>query len=308
MKEREALRWDDVRVFLAIRRHKTMAGAARDLGIDQTTVGRRLASLETSLDARLFDRTPDGLTLTPAGEAVVDAALHIEESMLALERRALGQDRRSDGTVRIATSDTFAVHYLVPRLAPLRSRHPGLTLEIATGQSFVALARREADLAVRLRPKGSPPAQENVICRRLADIAWAMHGSRSYLGERAGDARRDVDDFAGEQIIDLDESVSGLPGADWLRGVAATANVSLRVSGILPTLAAVRAGQGLGLLPCFLAPEAQIERVGPVRAWAEGWLLVHPDLQHVARVRIVIDEIVEMHQRDVKLLAGEVAP
>src|SRR5581483_2493954 len=83
MKDREALRWDDVRVFLAIRRQKTLAGAARDLCVDQTTVGRRLASLEASLDARLFDRTPEGLTLTPAGEAVVDAAVHIEESMLA---------------------------------------------------------------------------------------------------------------------------------------------------------------------------------------------------------------------------------
>jgi DNA-binding transcriptional LysR family regulator len=306
MKDREALRWDDVRVFLAIRRQKTLAGAARDLGIDQTTVGRRLASLEASLDARLFDRMPDGLALTPAGEAVVDAAIHIEDSMLALERRAQGQDRRSDGTVRIATSDTFAVYYLVPRLAPLRGRHPGLTLEIATGQSFVALARREADVAVRLRPRGSPPAPENVICRRLADVAWAMHASRSYLDARGGTARPDPDDFAGEQIIDLHESASGLPGADWLRKIAATANVALRVSGILPMLAAVRAGQGLGLLPCFLAPEAGLERVGPVRAWAEAWLLVHPDLQHVARVRTVMEEIVEMHQHDAKLLAGEI--
>ena len=160
-------------------------------------------------------------------------------------------------------------------------------------------------MAVRLRPRGSPPAPEDVICRRLADIAWAMHGSRSYIDARPGAAGRNPDDFTSEQIIDLDESASALPGADWLRGIAATANVALRVSGILPMLAAVRAGQGLGLLPCFLAPEAGLERVGPMRGWAEGWLLVHPDLQHVARVRTVMEEIVEMHQRDAKLLAGE---
>ncbi|MEP6651855.1 MAG: LysR family transcriptional regulator [Myxococcales bacterium] len=305
MKEREELRWDDVRVFLAIRRQKTMSGAARDLGIDQTTVGRRLASLETSLDARLFDRRPDGLVLTPAGESVVDAALHIEETILALERRALGQDRRSDGIVRIATSDTYAVHYLLPRLAPLRGRHPGLTLEISTRQSFVALARREADLALRLRPKGSPPAQENVICRRLADVSWAMHASRAYLDSRADGEARGPDDFSHDEVVDLDESAAGLPGGAWLRGVAATATVGLRVSGILPTLAAVLAGQGLGLLPCFIAAAAGLARVGPVRAWAEAWLLVHPDLQHVARVRTVMDEMVAMHQRDAPLLAGE---
>src|SRR6185503_15831687 len=132
MKERDALRWDDVRVFLAIRRHGTMAGAARDLGVDQTTIGRRLASLEASLDARLFDRMPDGLVLTPAGASVVEAALHVEESVLALARLASGEDRRSEGVVRIATSDAFAEHYLLARLGALRERHPAVVLEITT--------------------------------------------------------------------------------------------------------------------------------------------------------------------------------
>jgi DNA-binding transcriptional LysR family regulator len=302
MEKKEGLRWDDVRVFLAIRRQKTMAGAARELAIDQTTVGRRLASLEASLDARLFDRTPDGLALTPAGEAVVDTALHIEEGMLALERQALGQDRRSDGVVRVATSDAMAINYLVPRVGAVLSRHPGLTLEITTAQSFVALSRREADLAIRSRPKGQPPAQENVICRRLGEVAWAMHASPAYLAGRGRPL--DPDDLSTDQIIDLDPSV-GLPGSDWLRRMAASSRVSVRVAGILPALAAAQATLGLALLPCFLVPHGQLVRVGPTRAWAEAWLLVHPDLQHVARVRSVMDEIVAMFQADARLLAGD---
>jgi DNA-binding transcriptional LysR family regulator len=302
MDRKEGLRWDDVRVFLAIRRHKTMSGAARDLAIDQTTVGRRLASLEASLDARLFDRTPDGLMLTPAGEAVVDAALRIEDSVLALERQALGQDRRSDGVVRLATSDALAIHYLVPRLGGMLERHPGLTLEIVTAQSFVALSRREADLAIRNRPKGDPPAQENVICRRLAELPWAMHASRAYLASRPRSA--DPDDFSADRIVDLEPGV-GLPGSDWLRRMAATGQVGVRVSGILPALASAQAGLGLALLPCFLAAaDGQLEQVGPTRGAAEAWLLVHPDLQHVARVRTVMDEIIAMYQADADWLAG----
>jgi len=306
VKDRDPLRWDDVRVFLAARRERTMAGAARALGVDQTTVGRRLAAIEEALDARLFDRTPEGLVLTPAGEAIVDAAERVEESAHALVRRAFGEDRRAEGTVRIATSDAFAEHFLAPRLGRVRARHPGIVLELCTGQSFVALSRREADVAVRLRPKGSPPAQENVICRRLADVAWALQASPAYV-QRHG-SPGDAEDLVGHDVVGLDDDAPSLPGGDWLRKASARAQVVARVTSIVTALAAARAGLGLALLPCFMAEGGALARVGPVRAWAEAWMLVHPDLQQVARVRAVMDALVQIATEEAALLRGDVGP
>src|SRR5439155_10706709 len=112
------------------------------------------------------------------GEGILDLAERVEEGMQSLERRAAGEDARVEGVVRIATSDSFAEHYLLPRLGKLRERHPSILVEVRTGPSFVALSRREADLAIRLRPKGSPPAQENVVCRKLVEMGFAFHASR----------------------------------------------------------------------------------------------------------------------------------
>ena len=304
---RESLRWDDVRVFLTIHRNGSMAGAARALKVDQTTVGRRLQAFEESLDARLFDRTPDGLSLTPAGEGILDVAERVEESMLALERRIGGEDARIAGTVRIATSDAFAVGYLASRLGTLRDRHPDLVIELTTGQSFVALSRREADIAVRLRPGGFTPAEENVVCRKLYDVPWAVYASRAYVA--AHGAPRDENDLEGRDVVGYDEEGPPMPGRDWLaRASSNGAHVRLHVTSVVAAMATVRAGLGLGLLPgMFAGTDTQLVRIGRPVAMAEGWLLVHPDLQHVARVRAVIDTLVDLARQDVAMLRGEAA-
>ena len=290
------LRWDDVRVFLAVHRHGTMAGAARALKVDQTTVGRRLAALEEALDARLFDRKPDGLALTPAGEGILAAAERCEESVLALERRASGEDTRVEGTVRIATSESFGAYFVGPRIARLRARVPSVAIEITTAQSFVALSRREADLAIRLRPKGSPPAQENVVCKKLVDLPWALFASRAYVAERGTPA--DPDDLTGHDVIDMDDDVQHMPGGPWLRAAAARANVVARATSIMTFLAAAAGGAGLALVPSFMGFQAGLVQIGPPRAWAEGWLLVHPDLARVARVRAVMEALSELVRAD----------
>lgn len=301
---RESLRWDDVRVFLGIHRGGSMAGAARALKVDQTTVGRRLQALEESLDARLFDRTPDGLVLTPVGEGILDAAERIEQGMLELERRVGGADARVEGTVRIATSDTFVAGYLASCFPALRERHPGLVFEIATQQSFVALSRREADLAIRLRPGGAPPAAENVVRRKLYDVPWGMYASEQYLA--AHGMPRDEADLADRDVIGYDEDASAMPGSDWLRKASAPARVRLRATHPLTVVAATRLGLGLGLLPAlFAAGPPRLVPVGKPVTVAEGWLLVHPDLQRVARIRAVMDSLIELARRDEARLRGE---
>lgn len=300
---RESLRWDDVRVFLAVHRHGSMAGAARALKVDQTTVGRRLQAFEESLEARLFDRTPDGLSITPAGEGILDVAERVEESMLALERRVGGEDGRVAGTVRIATSDAFAMGYLVTRVGTLRDRHPDLVIELTTGQSFVALSRRDADIALRLRAVGATPAAENVVCRKLYDVSWALYASRAYV--EAHGAPSDENDLEGRDVIGYDDEAPAVPGREWLTRASSVARVRLRATSLLTVMAAVRAGLGLGLLPGMFAADGPLVRVGQPVAMAEGWLLVHPDLQHVARVRAVIDTLADLARQDAPILRGE---
>ena len=299
---RESPRWDDVRVFLAVHRHGSMAGAARALKVDQTTVGRRLQAFEESLDARLFDRTPEGFSLTPAGESILDVAERAEESMLTLERRVSGEDARIAGTVRIATSDTFAHEYLVARLPILRKRHPAIVLEIATAQSFVTLSRREADIAIRHRAAGAAPAAENVVCRKLFDVAWALYASREYIDEHG--TPKDAQDLDGWDVIDFDDDAPSV-GGPVFRKASARARVSLRATGLLTIGAAARAGLGIALLPAIFAHGPQpLVRVSETLAIAEAWLLVHSDLQHVARVRAVIDALVDLARSDAALLRG----
>jgi DNA-binding transcriptional LysR family regulator len=288
----ESLRWDDVRIYLAVHRNGSLAAAARALGIDQTTVSRRLQAFEDSLDARLFDRTPEGLSLTPAGESILEAAEGVEANMHALERRIAGADARVEGTVRIAISEAFAVGFLAPRLELLYRRHPSIVVELASSQQFVTLSRREADIAIRQRPAGLPPAQENVVCRKLFDMSWHLYASESYLATHPA---HDLDDLTGHDLLDYDHEAPQLPGFDWLHARRARATVKLRATTIVTVASLCRAGLGLALLPeIFGGGTPALVAVTPSVATATGWLLVHADLQHVARVRVVIDSLVEL--------------
>lgn len=272
------LRWDDVRVFLAVHRQGTLAGAARALKVDQTTVGRRLSALEEALQARLFDRTPDGLRLTPAGEGILAPAEQVEASVLQLERTASGVDARIEGTVRLATSETLVVEFLMPPLRAMLTRHPQITLELAVGANFVDLSRREADLALRLRPKGNPPAQENVVVRKAAEIAFAVYVSRE--GDR-------------EAVIDYDDDNLALPGGRQLRAMPRK-RAPLRVGSLLSMASAIRCGVGIGILPCFIGDkDERLVRLADTDVRAEAFVLVHPDLRSIARVRVVMDALIE---------------
>src|SRR6187402_3595408 len=139
------LDWSDFEVFLAVARAGTLSAAARLLKVDQSTVSRRLAALEASAGTRLFDRTPTGYLLTAPGEAMRGRVEDMETHAIAIERQLLGQDTSPTGQVRLAASDSFAAWFLVPRLAGLCSRYPGISVELVTGNQPVNLARREAD-------------------------------------------------------------------------------------------------------------------------------------------------------------------
>src|SRR5689334_4799791 len=144
------MNWDDLRFVLALSRAGSLARAAKELRVDHTTVGRRIEAVEADLGVRLFTRTTTGYVLTAEASALLPEIQRVEEAVLALERGAHAQHDSLEGSVRITSGETFGACYLAPRLVSFGRRHPGLTIELVTGGVVLDLARREADIAVRL--------------------------------------------------------------------------------------------------------------------------------------------------------------
>jgi DNA-binding transcriptional LysR family regulator len=282
--------WNHLRILLAIARHHTLSGAARELAIEHSTVGRRLAQLEKDLQTRLFDRTPEGYLPTPIGDSVLSRARAIEDQALALEREVAGHDERISGSVRVTALDACITDFILPALPELHARHPGLQLVLSSEIRVADLGRREADIAIRyLRPK-----EPNLVVRRLADTGSALYASRNYLSEH-GHLKSPVE-LRGQRFVGLAPEFSFASEEQWLQKHGGAAGEVVRVTSQLALRAAVRAGIGIGILECYIAdsdPEL-------VRAWQEPilqdswWLVVHKDLRYAARIRAVMEFLIEL--------------
>ena len=276
--------WDDIRVFLEVQRAGTLAGAARKLGVDYTTVGRRLRAMELDLGTSLFERKADRFVLTEVGEEIRVAGQQMEEAALTLERRALGADRRLSGLLRVATTDALAQFIVLPALRTLRERHPDIRVQLLTGPARLDIARREADVAVRyVRPEGG-----DLISRRLLRIATAFYGSAAYLAKRSmpppNGSMRGVD------VVAPDEGMRS-----WSR-LLPEARYVLRANTMSALVTAVRLGLGIGALHCWIAaPHSDLRRVWPDEPLEHDdlFLVLHRDVQRTGRVRAFIDALEE---------------
>ena len=293
--------WNDLRSFLPIARHGSLLGAARTLGVNHSTVFRRLNALEARLGVRLFDRSPRGYALTVAGEHMLASAERVEDEILGLERRLLGGDVRLAGTLRVTTTDTLVHGLLGPHLHAFQAAYPAIELELITGNALFDLSRREADVA--LRPSRHPG--DAMVGRKLAAIAVALYGARDYLAER-GRPRSEAE-LAGHALITGDASLGHLPATRWLARHVAPGATVLRCNSWLSQCAAARAGLGLAALPCFLGDRApELVRVLPPQPALAGelWLLTHPDLRRTARVRAFLETLARGIRRERALLEG----
>jgi DNA-binding transcriptional LysR family regulator len=294
--------WNDLRSFLAIARTGSLQGAARALGVNHSTVFRRLNALEARLGVRLFNRSARGYALTVAGEHMLASAELVENEIVGLERRLIGGDVRLSGVLRVTTTDTLMHGLLGRHLRAFQEAYPAIELELITGNALFDLSKREADVA--LRPSRHPG--DAMVGRRLAGIAVALYGARGYLAERGRPASSGG--LAGHTLITGDASLGHLPATRWLAERSPAGAPSLRCNSWLSQLAAARAALGLAALPCFLAdPEPALIRVLPPQPALAGelWLVTHPDLRRTARVRAFMDAIARSIRRDRALLEGE---
>ncbi|HLZ66772.1 MAG TPA: LysR family transcriptional regulator [Aliidongia sp.] len=283
------MNWDDARVFLAVGREQTLRGAARLLNIDQATVGRRIASMEQALGSVLFLRTSTGYLLTPAGEAAFDAAEKMEVSALELISRTQGLDRSPSGLVRITTTDFLAVDFVIPAVAELHQKHPGISVILDSSSELANLSRREADIAIRSQKPGNP----DLILKRLACWPMGLFASADYVARNPAPIPGDF--FRGHDIVMYrpyltDTKDPALVGEPITHGrVVAAVNSSMMVR------KAIGAGLGIGEIPLYIGQKDNLVRIWPDRERAkpyEVWLVTHRDLRHTARIRAVIDQLI----------------
>ncbi len=274
-------RWDDLRILLAVARGGTLTAASEALQVDPTTVTRRLKALEATVGLRLFDRLRGGVELTPAGDTLVATAEQWEAGLLDAERRLEGGREELSGAVRVALPELLALPWL-PELVRLPLAHPGLTLELVVSNDYQSLARREADVAVRVTER--PP--EHLIAQEIGSIAGAVYAA-SCFDDRP---LREVP-WVGWHVADTTDSVVEA----WRQEFSPDAPYSLRVSSYGTLWAAVSAGAGATYLPCPTGDALpDVSRRTEARPWPNAmWLLTHPDVRRSAKVRAVTAYLAE---------------
>jgi DNA-binding transcriptional LysR family regulator len=268
--------WDDLRYVLAIARTGSLGDAARSLGVAHSTVYRRLTAFEEGHGVRVFDRLPEGYSLTEAGRDLVASAEGVERQISEAERRLVGKDTELKGEVSLAAPEALgeSICALLPELMTL---HPQIVVRLTVSADMADLSRREADLAIRAMAK--PP--ESLFGKKLADVAFAVYGRRD-LAEHEEDAR----------WVTFDDSLAHTPQGRWEAKHVTASRVRARLGSRALFVSAVRAGVGVGILPCGLGDqEPSLRRVGaPIpELTAPLWLLTHDDLRDVPRVRAVMD-------------------
>ena len=289
--------WTDLHHFLVVAEAGAISRAARELKVNHSTILRRLGALEHSLGVRLFDRQQSGYTLTPAGERLSEQLAGLREQVESAERRLAGADTALRGTIRLTTTDTLVHGLLLPHLNAFNALHPGIELQVVVNNTVLNLTKREADVAVR----GSNTPAENLIGRCVGSIQTAPYVARSVM-KNLDKRRPKLADF---EWVALDESLGHLAQARWLAKTIAPERVHMRFDTLMGMFHAVRHGAGAAMLLCPLGDsDRHLVRLAAPAAEMDTqvWVLTHPDLKNVARVRAISEFLYERLSRDAKLV------
>ncbi|MBP1848628.1 LysR family transcriptional regulator [Rhizobium halophytocola] len=281
MGENAHIDWENYRCFLALARTGSLSAAARDLAIDHTTIGRRVAALEASLGLKLVERMPRAVRLTIEGRRIAELGQPAQEAMFAVQRVARGAARSLAGPVTITAPPAFATAVLVQLMPQLVARHPGLVPAVSGEIAAADLNRREADIALRL----SRPDLPGLVIRKLRDVPFHFYAASGFALPEAE-----------WPLIAGDGEMAAMPQQRWLADNLAGRRVVMTTNDVTSQAAAAETGIGVALLPDFAGSSRPgLQRLDscldtPVR---ELWLVIHPDLTRAPRIRAVADFLVE---------------
>ena len=288
------MNWDDLRLFLAVARTGSISGAARQLGVQHSTVSRRIRQMEEKLGARLIERKKGGYELTQAGEDVKEAAVRIEREVLGVDGAIPGKDTRLVGPLRVTAINNMATSVFMPMFASFNKKHPLVELHVSVSNSDASLSQREADIAIRLT--NSPT--DTLIGTRILTVASTIYAGRSYLEQlrqQGGEPK-----WIGVDCCDFHKT--------WTRQSCGDQPHHFVSDDTLLTLSAIREGMGVSILPCFMADtDPLIERYcDPDPTFNLGlWVLLHPDLKRTARVLAFRDHMISAINEKRKLFEGD---
>jgi DNA-binding transcriptional LysR family regulator len=293
------LSWDDFRYVKAIADTRSLAGAAELLGVNHSTVFRRLGQIEQQLGSRLFERGRAGYAPTACGEQMVELAERMGDDIVSFERTVTGQDLRPSGELRITTSDVLLLHFLGDVLIGFRRAYPEIVLDVVVSNQRLNLSRRDADVAVRATYHNPDPLSGSKVAR----IAWAVFGPAALVTESFDftiDAQR-------HDWVAFADPVAIAKAAHWLREHANEKRIVYKINTMIGLAEAAAGGVGLALLPCYVGTAvAGLAQLSPPLPELEGelWLLTHPDLRNTARVRAFLDYCAEAIARRRRIIEG----
>ncbi|MBF6485239.1 LysR family transcriptional regulator [Nocardia otitidiscaviarum] len=295
---------DDLLVLLAVGRTGRYVSAAEELGINHTTISRRIAALERALGGRVLTRGTGGWELTDLGREALHAAESIESAVRSLAPDARGE-RILEGVVRLSATDGFSAYLAAPAVADVRRRHPGVALEIVAATRRASLQRSGLDIEVVV---GKPQVRRAELIR-LGDYVLGLYGSRVYLAEHGAPAT--LDDLTGQPFVYFIDSMLQVDELDLASSFAHGMRESISSTNVFVHVEATRAAAGLGLLPCFMADRhADLVRVLPDRVGIRlsYWLVTRPEALRRPEVAEVVDALRARVHAERDMLLGTVLP
>lgn len=297
------LDWDGLRYFLEVARTQRVSAAALRLGVQHSTVSRRIQTLEREIGTVLFDKSKaTGFTLTEDGRRFFTYAEQIEGTLISAREEISGQSAALSGHLRVGSTEGFGSYVLAPLMTDFQRRFPAITLDIMPVPRFISLSKREADIAISLeRPQRGP-----YLCTKLLDYSLKLYGSHEYLS-RAAPIRRKAD-LAEHSFIGYVEELLFSDRLRYLDDIIATNRVSFKSTSVIAQYHATLHGQSLAILPCFIAaqdPRLQAVLVDDILVTRSFWMYCHEDLRHSKRVMALWDFLKKSVQLNRPLLQGE---
>jgi len=291
----------DIQVFLAVAQSGSLVVASRKLGINHSTAFRWLKRFEEQLNHKLFDRTNNHYVLSETGHAVFPIAERVAAEITSLSMMADSLDDHLVGEVKMTSADALVLGYSPQVVQRFHQQHPGLTINLFSGNNFVNLSKREADIAIR--PTHSPAG--NMVGRKAASMVFGLYAAPEYI-EKYG--RPTINDKGkGHLLCDYDPSLSHLYAAQWVKEHMSRADSVITLSSTVSLTQFARAGMGLAAIPCFLG-DAEPGLVKVItfddNIASDIWILTHPDLRHSPKIRAVLDFMFNQIRKDEAYFLG----
>jgi DNA-binding transcriptional LysR family regulator len=297
------LNWDDLRYFLAVARTQTITAAAKRLGVDHTTVARRVRELENSLCTVLFEKSRSrGFALTAEGLRLLSHADKVESEVQLASEQFTGAAHTLSGHVRIGSTEGFGSFFLAPQLAHFAAAHPDISIDLLPVPHFVSLSKREADIAIMLER----PERGQYVQTRLCDYALRLYGTDEYL--RAHPVSDNIQDLRQHRYLNYVTDLAFSPELLYLERTIPGATANLSTTSIVAQYHAALQSQSLAILPCFIAEsDSRLTAIFPheLVITRQFWLCCREDLRSLRRISVLWDFLREAAELNRPFLLGE---